>query len=343
MPESYFDLTRDEQAALISAHASTLNLQSFVLEKDIWVCWVLDKLFSMPNRLQMAFKGGTSLSKVYNAIERFSEDIDVTIDYRDFTEATTGQESRAELSRISDKLKAALLSYIRGTIKPYFETKLTEEFDGLSWSVELDNGGEKLLIHYPSAFKDNYMDSAVLLEFGGRNVTAPHELHLVRPYIAKTAIDIAFPEASVTVLALMRTYWEKATLAHVECHRPKPRTSAERYSRHWYDLYQLSFDVTNLCSKESQDLLLDVISHKKEFFHYGYANYDACATGGMRLVPQNEHRKVLMDDYEAMTKAQMFYGVPPSFEAILDRLLEVETLINSKNRAAEATAKLSGS
>jgi hypothetical protein len=330
MPDSFFGLSREDQAALLRLHAPSLDMEPFVVEKDIWVCWALEQLFSMPGRLPMAFKGGTSLSKVYKAIDRFSEDIDITLDYRGFGEPVNGKESRAELVRISDKLKAFVLAYTRDTVKPFFEKVLTEQFGKENCRVELNETGEKVYIHYPSVLEQgpDYLASSVLLEFGSRNITEPNESHAVCPYLADLVTDYTFPQPTVTVLALPRTFWEKATLVHVECNRPNLRPSAERLSRHWFDLYKLSQNLAYFQSADAQDLLADVVYHKKIFFHYGYANYDACLSGGLRLVPAGELRKALEADFGSMVAAGMFYGDPPPFQKIMDRLTEVEHLLN---------------
>lgn len=330
MAEHFFGLPKTDQAALLRLHANNLRMQPFVLEKDIWVCWALDKLFTMPGRLPMAFKGGTSLSKVYRVIDRFSEDIDVTLDYRGFGEEITGTESRGELTRLSDKLKGLVLEHTRDVIKPYFEAMVAEEFPKGNFKVELSADGEKLLIRYPAAIEGaDYVAQSVLVEFGGRNITEPNETHTVRPYICDMVGDFLFPEAEVTVLALLRTYWEKATLMHVECNRPEPRLSAARLSRHWYDSYKMSDNLANLQSASAHDLLGDVVKHKKLFFHYGYANYDQCLSGGLRLVPDAELAKALDDDFKSMVQAGMFYSDPPAFAMILERLKEVERELNT--------------
>lgn len=329
MAEQFFSLSRKDQAELISVLSPALGMRSDLVEKDIWVCWALEKLFAMPERKSMAFKGGTSLSKVYKVIERFSEDIDITIDYRDFVEETTGDESRTKLSRLSETLKTELSKYANQKIKPHIEQELAQGFEGNPCRVELDESGEKFFIHYPSAFEnDKYVEPKVLLEFGVRNVTIPKEPHTVKTYISEVADDISFPEANVDVLAVLRTYWEKATLAHVEHHRSEVKISAERLSRHWYDLYCLSDNLESLCSEEAHNLLKQVVQHKKEFYPYAFANYDDCNAGKLRLTPKPEFRKFLTDDFSKMTDAGMFYKEPPKFEMILDRLQTVEDAIN---------------
>lgn len=330
MPESYLLLSDEDKRDLLRLRAQDLDMQPYLIEKDIWICWALEKLFAMPGALPMAFKGGTSLSKVYSAIDRFSEDLDVTIDYRSIGEPLKGTESRGALDRISEHLKAKVLEYSQDSVKPFFEKTLTQEFGAHNCLVELKAEGEKLFVHYPSALaeKAEYLKSAVLIEFGGRNITEPNETVTIRPYIADVAPDIDFPRAQVTVLALERTYWEKATLIHFEIHRRNPRASAERMSRHWYDLHELSRDLARFQTDEAQEILGSVVTHKKAFFHSGYANYDACLAGGLRLVPQDELREELEKDFTAMVRAGMFYNNPPTFGKILERLGEVEKALN---------------
>ena len=331
MADQFLSLPREDQALLLKQYAPDLDMLPFVLEKDIWLCWALQQLFNMPEQLPMAFKGGTSLSKVYRAIDRFSEDLDVTLDYRAFGETVTGNESRSALTRISEKLKELVLKHTRDKVKPYFEEVLSQQFGASGGKVELSKNGEQLYIHYPSAFDEKtagYMPASVLIEFGGRNITEPNELHKVRPYMSTALTNYAFPEPIVTVLALQRTYWEKATLVHVECNRPSPRSNAERLSRHWYDLHQMSKNLTDFQSSSAQDLLADVVCHKKMFFHYGYADYESCLSGALRLVPPEELKKSLEVDFNLMVDALMFYQAPPPFKEILTRLVEVEQLLN---------------
>ncbi len=331
MADSFLGLPKKDRAVLLRQHAPAVDMLPFVVEKDVWVCWALDKLFKMPDHLPMAFKGGTSLSKVYKVIDRFSEDIDVTLDYRGFVDPLRGAETRGEITRLSEKLKGFVLAHTRDKVKPYFENILEEQFGKGTAKVELNENGERLYIHYPSAFDEGtggYVPASVLLEFGGRNITEPNEARQVSPYISALLPDYIFPEPTVAVLALARTYWEKTTLIHVECNRPNQRLETPRLSRHWYDIYQMSTNLADFPSPAGHDLLTDVVKYKKVFFHYGYANYDSCLSGALRLVPREELQKALETDFKAMVVAGMFYSEPPSFQKILDRLLEVEQALN---------------
>jgi predicted nucleotidyltransferase component of viral defense system len=329
MPEPFLGLPTEEQGQLLRIHAEQLGMAAHIVEKDIWVCWALDQLFKMPDPPKMAFKGGTSLSKVYNVIDRFSEDIDVSFDIHTFVDEIKPQ-SKTKLKELSEEIKEKLCQYNKEKVKPYFEQCLGEQFDTTGYSIDLDSTGEKLNVNYLSAVQkeaDHYIADRVLLEFGGRNITEPSEPHTVKTYLSKTMPDFALPEAKVSVLALTRTYWEKATLIHVACNRNEVK-GADRLSRHWYDLFRLSEHQEKLETEEALKLLKEVVEHKNMFFYTSWANYQACLEGGLRLVPEGELRKELMDDFQLMTKSGMFYRDPPDFDTILDKLNVIQERLN---------------
>lgn len=240
MPESFLHLNAQEQSQIYRALAPQLARTPVVLEKDVWVCWVLQTLFTMPDRLPMAFKGGTSLSKVFGAIARFSEDVDITLDYRgldgSFDPFAEGV-SRNRLKKFSEDLKSFVRGHAHGVVAPHFQRMLADEFDADAFQLEVSDDGEQMRVHYPSVLEapGDYVGNSVLIEFGGRNITEPNEEREVRPDIAEHVAELDFPRSTVSVLSPARTFWEKATLMHVECQRDEFRTGAERLSRHWYD------------------------------------------------------------------------------------------------------------
>jgi predicted nucleotidyltransferase component of viral defense system len=322
----FLSLPLSEQADILGTLSPQLGKSVLILEKDLWVCWTLRHVFKMPH----ALKGGTSLSKVFNAIQRFSEDIDITVDYTAFTSenpATLGSKAK---QRLSEHLKTSLASYVKETVAPYLHQQLIT-FDAPKDSLEVNEDGDQVRVFYPSAVEtESYIRSSVLLEFGSRNTTLLNGRFTVTPYLsdALQLASLSFPSTQVTVLAPERTFWEKVTLVHVECHR-KFRESAERLSRHWYDLYQLADHAIGQRALSRRDLLEAVVDHKKIFFNAGYANYEACLQGGVRLVPEAAQREGLARDYQKMQGAGMLYGTMPTFEAILERLTRLETEVNS--------------
>lgn len=333
MPESFLHLKAQEQSQIYRALAPQLARSPVVLEKDVWVCWVLQALFTMPGRLPMAFKGGTSLSKVFGAIARFSEDVDITLDYRgldgSFDPFAEGV-SRNRLKKFSEDLKSFVRDHAHGVVAPHFQKTLAAEFDAGAFQLEVSDDGEQLRVHYPTVLEapGDYVGNSVLIEFGGRNITEPNEEHEVRPDIAEHVTALDFPRSKVSVLSPARTFWEKATLMHVECQRDEFRTGAERLSRHWYDLAMLADLAHGKAAVADRALLANVVKHKKVFYNASYANYDACLTGQLRLIPEDAAVAALRDDFQRMIGAGMFIGEPPSFDAIVDRLRALEAAIN---------------
>ena len=175
---------------------------------------------------------------------------------------------------------------------------------------------------------DEYIRSQVLIELGGRNVIDPNETHTVSPYIAELTEGLVYPSCDVVVLSPERTFWEKATLIHVECNRGKLRASAERLSRHWYDLVMLAKHSAGQSAIENRELFEEVVRHKKVFFYTSYANYDACLAGRLKLLPETDSLKSLREDYEKMVGAGMMYSTPPSFDEIVELIRNLENRVN---------------
>lgn len=333
MSESFLRLEAREQSQIYRALAPQLSRSPVVLEKDVWVCWVLQTLFTMPGRLPMAFKGGTSLSKVFGAIARFSEDVDITLDYRgldgSFDPFAKGV-SRNRLKKFSEDLKSFVCAHAHSIVVPHFQEMLAAEFDADAFRLKVSDDGEQLRVHYPTVLEapGDYVGNSVLIEFGGRNITEPNEEHEVQPDIAEHVADLDFPRSQVSVLSPARTFWEKATLMHVECQRGEFRASAERLSRHWYDLAMLADLAHGQAAMANRALLADVVKHKKVFYNAGYANYAACLAGRLRLIPDDVVLAALRDDFQRMIGAGMFIGKPPAFDAIVERLRALEAAIN---------------
>lgn len=335
MSDKFLNLPKAEQEKIIISSSQQLGRDPGVIEKDIWVCWVLEHLFKMPNRLSMAFKGGTSLSKVFNLINRFSEDVDVTLDYRNFEKEIdlfSEGMSKTKLKKISEKLKQQVRDHIDLVVCPYFTYMLNDLFGKDGFSIEKGNDGDTLRIYYPSVIegiRDDYLNNSVLIEFGGRNVTEPSKEHIVTPYLADLIQNLEFPMATVTVLSPMRTFWEKVTLIHVECNRREYKANASRLSRHWYDLAILSKNAICDMAMKDTKLLTDVIRYKKIFYAAAYSNYDACLENKFQMIPNDIFLIELKKDFENMLSSGMFYGEQPIFENIMTEIRILENKINS--------------
>lgn len=334
MPETYFELPARDQHEILSKASSHLGRSASILEKDIWLSLVLKGLFSAPDRKPMAFKGGTSLSKVYSVIRRFSEDVDITIDYRSLGCEIPISEliglPRKQRDRIGASLRENVRVYTNEIIRPHLEAQLAELECGAECAIEVSEDGENMMIYYPSRAEDQagYLREFVLIEFGGRNIINPNEVHAIRPEISSVFPGLVFPHAEdVVVLAADRTFWEKVTLIHAACNKPFP-SGLNRNGRHWYDLAMLCQHECGQRAIANIDLLKDVIALKSVFYKSATTNYEQCLTGELRLIPDEANLRLLHEDYLAMQEAGMLNGHLIPLAEILDQLLHLQNHLN---------------
>ena len=336
MTEAFLSLAARNRKEILETAAGQLGRPPFILEKDIWICWLLQVLFSIPNGHPMAFKGGTSLSKVYQIIDRFSEDVDITLDYKAFDSTFDPFDPAAsgtDIKKFNSRLKSSVRRYLEEVVEPALQTARAGLATPNQHVVSIDEDGERVWFVYPSAVEDpvDYVESRVLLEFGGRNVIVPNEQHKIAPYITDLTGDLDYPAADVTVLSPERTFWEKATLIHVECHRRRlgPAAGPKRLARHWFDLVCFAQHHAGRAALSRPDLLEDVVRHKKIFFNASYARYDRCLDGCLRLVPDSDQLASLKSDYDAMRVAGILSADAPTFGALIQQIRILETEINS--------------
>lgn len=329
---SFLSLPAQEQSQILRAGAAQLNKAANILEKDVWVCWALKQVFSIPHKHKMCFKGGTSLSKAYEAIDRFSEDIDLTIDYKKLMgEEASETTSRSQAAKLSKTLRIKLTEYLRRVVSPFLKEQVSAEFPERKIDIRLDESGENILIDFDTALDgpiSTYVPNTVRLEFGGRNLTDPSTSYHIVPYLKAKYEDIEFPESDVDVLAIQRTFWEKATAIHVECNRTPPRLPL-RFSRHWADLLKMIEHPLGQTCLNDKEVLQSVIDHKQMFFYIATADYPACASGGLRLVPSGSVLASLEKDYNQMIDEKMFYEKTWSFQELIEKVSLLEKLINN--------------
>lgn len=340
MTERFLALPSAERAAILQAVAAKTGRSAQVLEKDVWVCEVLAALFGLGYPKRMAFKGGTSLSKVYKVIRRFSEDIDVSIDYRDMgiePDPLTTDTTKSQIRRVAARLKDALAVEIRSVIGPALASVLAGRHADVR--IKYDSDAETIEVLYPSALNSasGYLLEHVLLEFGGRNLTDPNQEHEITPDVAGAVPGLELPKATVTVLSAQRTYWEKVTLIHEKISRGKIQSDPSRLSRHWYDLSQLASCEAGVVALNDGQLLADVVKLKTTFFNAADANYEGCLAGQLRLVPDGSDLVALADDYAAMQAAGMFDSEPPTFDAVIEALRTLEARINGMASGLDLT------
>lgn len=327
---------RAEAALAPSCHAA-------IVEKDFWVCWSLRRIFEVLQfRPHLIFKGGTSLSKVYRAIERFSEDVDLSLSRRDlgFADDHDPEQSgisKKEARRRLDALVAECQTVVRQKLVPELRRDFAAVLGEAGWSVVLDPADpQTVLFTYPFTEVSGvtpYVRPSIRLEMGARSDDWPAADAEITPYAAEAFPDLfAIRSCRVRTLAAERTFWEKATLLHAECHRPPDKPSRERLSRHYYDLYRLARQPIAELAMEQHALLERVIAHKSFFFAQSWAHYETAGPGTLRLLPEADRLDALRRDYQAMES--MIFGEAPDWDDIVRELARLETRINGMDRQA---------
>lgn len=338
-------LPRSDRAALFGETGAARGVANTIIEKDFWVCWTLKRLFGLPGNAaaSLVFKGGTSLSKAFGIIRRFSEDIDLSFDRTDL--GYTGERD-PEKEGISRKKAGQLIDELVGDVEKHIADKLlpalrlaieqqlgTAQKDEWSLSIDADDP-QTLNFHYPPALPAAqyqgmaYITPRVKLELGARGDPWPAEQRVIRSYAAEDFPDFfEESEATVTVLSARRTFWEKATALHAEANRPAESATPQYFSRHYYDLAMLLDSDEGRAAAGDIDLLATVAKHKATFFRSSWASYDTARPGTLRLIPSEGRIKDLKVDYRAMAP-MMFDEDPPVFDDILSAIEKFQETVN---------------
>lgn len=342
MRELLKSTSKERQQAFEEATARSATIKNpIIIEKDFWVCWTLNQVFSNPDLSpHVIFKGGTSLSKCYNMIERFSEDIDLTLcknyigidEDNDPAREISRKQRDKRLDELSAKVKEKISGEIKKLLTTAFNTNLSEYFKDTDWQLDLDeHDDQSLIFHYPSCFPkktEEYIQSAVKLEFGARGAINPFEQKKVTSYCQQLIPELYedSPEITVSTLLAKRTYWEKVTLLHAEYHRSPETSVPRRLFRHYYDVVML--DQNNLTQDALQDiqLLEDVVKNKSIYFPARRANYEKAIIGSLHLYPNKTFISQLKQDYSRM--GDMFFGDAPDFEETMENIKQIEQVIN---------------
>ena len=340
--DSIARLPATDRADLFVAIGTGLAMTSEMIEKDFWVCWTLKRLFTLPDLpAELLFKGGTSLSKVFKIIERFSEDVDLS-----FNRVGLGFEGMNDPVNIAarkghEKKVKKLTETCRGVIRERFLPRLRAVFSDalgepplVTWGLDLaddDPDNQTLLFRYPadirSAHQPPHIKPVVRLEIGARSEHWPVVEGTVSPYAADYfPSKFKEPTCKVRALAAGQTFWEKATVLHALYYYPADKKLREGRSRHYYDVVRLYEHELGKTAVRNIDLLTKVVGHKKVFFPAAWARYEEAKPGTLRLVPPDARRTELQQDYRKMQ--EMIFGERLEFEHLLEVLAEIEREVN---------------
>ncbi len=312
-----------------------------IVEKDFWVCWILKSLFALPGEQpKLTFKGGTSLSKAYGIIDRFSEDIDVVTDPQFFTDRGIADPEERDITNSQrekhmERLDTACAAYIGEQLLPLLRAQIAERLGGdQGWDLLLDSSDPNtLLFHYPKSDPGRaygYLRDTVKIELGWRAKSAPSELRNIEPYLAGIPMLLNESQLACTVLSPDRTFWEKVTALHAESFRDKPK---QFFSRHYSDVAAMLRTRIGLEASCDLSMLDDVRVFKSIYYHAAWAHYDLAVPGSLVIVPGSTRIREFEADYRDMQ--QMFLHEPPPFGAVIQQLAEFEANINGNGAGVE--------
>lgn len=338
----------EDRKGLFLSTSNRLNTTIQNIEKDFWVCWVLRLLFnesSIAKNKRLLFKGGTSLSKSYGLISRFSEDIDITV-FRDDLGQSYGLEfleglgTKQRNNRL-DNIKMACQDYINGDFKKELEGAVIGMLESCNLPLDTvtvsqdknDPDGQTLLVNYPTVLdkSDEYNLPSVKIEAGAKSACDPNHLTQINPYIADDIPDDDLTVLDITTIKAERTFWDKVIILHGQrCYyenKNELKKNGQRVSRHYYDVYRLLENNVGGVSPEHIGLAQDCARHTRMFFNSKASNLEIAQPGSFRLTPLPNMEVMLKNDYESM--AGMIFGDVPSWEDIVSKISEFEDSINS--------------
>ncbi len=326
----WFQLSEQDRQEVFEETATQKGLSFAAIEKDWWVVQTLSVIFSMKYAEVLIFKGGTSLSKGWNLIQRFSEDIDLALD-GEFL-GFTGELSKGDIK----KLRRKSYQFITEIFTEELKNKFTElGFENVLVKYrEVENHDQDPLIieiYYPTLTnKDSYLKPAVLVEVGSRSLKEPFTQRSFGTIISEVFADRPFADKSITIPVVNpeRTFLEKIFLLHEEFQKPQDKIRVERLSRHLYDIEKLS--QTEYAEIALQDIVLynTIVKHREKFTPISGIDYTNHSPDKISFIPPDTILKDWQQDYEIMIQT-MIYDNPLTFDELIKRLTELQKRINT--------------
>ena len=323
--DSVANLTEENRNELFSETATLMKTTNAIVEKDFWVVWTLDKLFG-DDRLNkiLMFKGGTSLSKVFDLIGRFSEDIDLILDWELLTgENPYAERSKNKQSKFNEQINKDAKKYIVDELLP-----IVLEILEPHCICQIDeNDGFSINIQYPSLFSDPALRPQILLEIGPLASWSPFSTYEISSFVAqKFPKYFENPTCQVATIVAERTFWEKATILHQEANRAEEKKIPLRHSRHYYDLAMVATSSVKEKALLNLELLEGGVAFKQRFYSSAWAKYEDAKIGTLKLLPPEFRYKELKSDYASMRN--MIFDKYIEFDEIISILKDLEDEIN---------------
>jgi hypothetical protein len=319
----FLQIPDTEKRIIYQDVSNKMGLPPQAIEKDVWVTLMLRMIFTSDHADHFIFKGGTSLSKAFNLINRFSEDIDLGIDRK-----YLGYEGDLTPGQVR-KLRRKCHSYVSGDLKNILENKLIDYgIDPRSYELKVENtqvsdqDPETILVNFKSLFDEvSYLPNNIKIEVSARSLIEPNQKVSIQSWIDQQYPGAAFIGEPFEVIATdpRKTFLEKLILLHEEFQKPSEKIRYYRMSRHFYDLDQLLNSEFGTAALEDKDLFESIIAHRRVLTPVKTTNYDSIELKSLNIIPPAEHLENYKADYKEM-RLSMIHGKSLEFISILDRI-----------------------
>jgi hypothetical protein len=331
----FYIIEKAEKIAIFNAIAADKRMTPFAVEKDWWVSRTLHIIFQMDIAKHLVFKGGTSLSKAWKLINRFSEDIDLAID-KEFFEGYKGDITRTQIS----KLRKEAGNYTTGTFFEELQAEFQEKgFNELTYKIvdtgESDQDPRIIEIYYPNVVSQSteYVLPRIQIEISCRSLREPFSIQTFGALVDEsyTDRDFAEPLFKVPTVNPERTFLEKLFLLHEEFHRPAEKMRVDRLSRHLYDIYHLT--KAGIAGKAIKDkgLYETIVAHRYKFSRVGEVDYNLHNPKTINPIPVTEKIDEWKADYDKMKEDMIYEENKPDFEDLINNLNELKTQLEALN------------
>lgn len=328
----YNYIPQKELEQIIRNAAQKSGVNEVIIEKDYWVCFVLNYLFSKSKwKDALTFKGGTSLSKCFNIIQRFSEDIDLILDWRAIGYGINEpweERSNTKQDKFNKESNQKTEEFLKEWLLPQMEEDF-KEIIGSDFKLSIyEKEPQTIFFEYPKSYQSSYLIQSIRLEIGALAAWSPSEIIGIVPDLYKS-YPVLFKGSFIEVRTVRpeRTFWEKATILHHEANRPRELAIPKRYARHYYDLFCMSNSIYKDKAFQSKDLLDKVVKFKQKFYPRKWAKYEDASFDAIKLVPEEYRLKEIELDYKNMK--EMFFAEPPSFDKVMQGILSLEKEIHN--------------
>ena len=331
MNTDWLKIAKERRIEILNQASNSTGLPAIAIEKDWWVTMTLKASFELKYSTSIVFKGGTSLSKGWNLIERFSEDIDLAIDRKFFGfEGDIGKSQIKNLRKISCEFIST--TFLEDLTKLFTKWKVIDECQLNAQPItDSDKDPQVIDIQYNSVFdKSDYLPQRVLIEVSSRSLMEPSENREI-----KSILSVAFPNQefatetfSISTVLPQRTFLEKIFLLHEEFSQHTTKIRIDRLSRHLYDLEKLMDTEHGKAAINDTDLYKGIVAHREKFNPLRGLDYANHIPSKIKIIPPNSVIKEWEKDYQAMTQ-NMIYGDPINFDKLIKRIQELQERINA--------------